>query len=307
MKRMQILGVIACFYNCFSCSDCQIGSLQSHKVEKIPNCVDMVIFSYNRPLQLYELLESIEEMVKSRGAGYVLYRADNQEYECAYKQVEQQFPSYIFVRQYKKEEFKPLLIHIVNHLPHDYLLFAVDDDIAKDSIDLSQVARYMEITNTYGYYLRLGFNTTECYMLKRHQGIPKNIHEIAPGVYAWQFCDGFDDWNYPQNLDMTIYRKTDVLPAITRLPYSSPNTLEGCWSSITPRMACGLCSQESCIVNTPLNLVQFDCRSNRNSNSYTAQELLEKWQEGLKIDWHPLVKMRNVSAHIDFNPTFIRR
>src|ERR1700731_2933355 len=55
------------------------------------NQTDLIIFSYNRPLQLYALLESIEMYVKGINKTYIIYRTDNENFEYTYHKVFSQF------------------------------------------------------------------------------------------------------------------------------------------------------------------------------------------------------------------------
>ena len=45
------------------------------------NNVDIIIFSYDRPLQLYAFLESIDQYCVGVGKCFVLYRASDKDYE----------------------------------------------------------------------------------------------------------------------------------------------------------------------------------------------------------------------------------
>jgi hypothetical protein len=256
--------------------------------------VDMIIFSDNRPLQLYALLESVEAMVEHSGAGYVLYQADDQ-CELAYQDVLSRFPSYTFIKSQTSDDFKPLLVDIVTHLPHHYVMFALDDDIVKDFIDLSDVAMYMELNNAYGYYLGLGFNTVES--VAGYQGIPVDIAAVAPWVYKWNFASGHYDWKYAHSTDMVIYRISDVVSAVNDNDYSTAGTFAAEWAAVTPRLQRGLCSYNSRAVKVSLNAPYV----------YNQEDLLEMFQQGFKMSWSGLIKMNNSSIMVDCDAIFIPR
>ena len=57
-----------------------LGSLPIKKYQVEPSKADVLVFSYNRPMQLYCFLESLFAYVKNLGTVTVLGRADNQEY-----------------------------------------------------------------------------------------------------------------------------------------------------------------------------------------------------------------------------------
>jgi len=52
---------------------------------------DVVVFSYNRPIQLYAFLESAENLMTGAGEVHVIYRADTQELSAGYDVVAHDF------------------------------------------------------------------------------------------------------------------------------------------------------------------------------------------------------------------------
>jgi hypothetical protein len=65
------------------------------------------------------------------------------------------------------------------------------------------------------------------------------------------------------------------------------------------------------MVNITMNMVQYYYNKavvcNRCNNSLTTEQLLEKFNAGLKIDIRPLFSLQNNSKHIEYVPTFIVR
>ena len=139
-----------------------------------------------------------------------------------------------------------------------------------------------------------------------NQPVPP-LHERESGVYAWHFAQGYEDWGYPNTVDMTLYRKRDIKKIITDLAYENPNTLELHWAgNATSRSKIGLCFARSKMVNLPLNKVQ-DTWNNRNMNELLPAEQLVKFNEDLRIDLEPLCGITNKSAHMEYVPTFVKR
>jgi glycosyltransferase involved in cell wall biosynthesis len=266
---------------------------------------DLIIFSYDRPMQLLALLESAEKELSSLGMKTVIYRASSDEYAAAYQEVETRFGDISFVKQSETphQDFKPLVMKTLER-GSPYVCFAVDDIIIKDRIDLAECIKSMQESGAYGFYLRLGRHVDQCYMLNRSQAIPQAI-ALEKGVHAWEFGLAEGDWGYPHSLDMTLYRKDDVKKAFEKLDFIHPNSLEAAWAMKSPLHRIGLCYEHSKIVNIPLNLVNVS--SNRNMNLYTAKELLELFNAGKKIDIAPLYQICNRSAHMDYEPIFIAR
>ncbi len=272
-----------------------------------PN-VSMIVFSFDRPLQLYALLESVEKYFSNVADISVIYRTSNDIYSSAYEDVKNRFKYHSFLQQKVApyNNFKELTIKCVNEIQSDYLMFAVDDIVVTDFVDLGLCEKILKITKAYGFYLRLGYNITECYMQNIKTPVPIN-KLIEHNIYIYKFKDSKGDWRYPNSLDMAIYNKADIIREIYKLNFNSPNKLEGEWSLKANLNKLGLFFKESKIVNIPLNLVNIDYRRNKNLNYFSAQDLLQKFQNGFKIDIDGLYKIQNKSTHIDFIPRFVKK
>lgn len=274
--------------------------------------VDLIIFSFDRPLQLYALLESVEKHVQNVGDVQVIYRSSNERYECAYQNVFKRFVLAVPVKQSDtpQADFKPLLLKSLSETSHEYVIFAVDDIVVQDHIDLDKCVAALEYTGAYGFYLRLGQNLTYCYTLNKPQQVPP-LQEVMDGIYAWTFSTAEHDWAYPNTVDMTVYRKTDIQPDLNALRYIAPNSCEGAWAQMAHRIMDkkGICYAHSKMVNLPLNMVQVEWNNRNegssNENSFSAPNLLELFEQGLKMNIEPLQDLQNTSAHMAYTPVFI--
>lgn len=269
---------------------------------------DLLIFSFDRPLQLYACLESIQRYITGFEKATVLYRASTPQFAVGYEEVKQAFPAIEFVAQSSedpKHDFKPHVQQIVFDSPSPYLLFAVDDIIVKDFVDLKLCMQQMEKTGAYGFYLRFGRHINHCYQFERGQKLPPS-HLLAEGIYAWDFEVGELDWGFPHSLDMTLFRKGELREPLAKMKYKTPNSLEFNWGSgYRPKRAVGLYFDHSKLVNVPMNLVGRT--GNPHMNYLSTEELLTKFNQGLKIDIEPLYKIENRSPHMDYIPEFILR
>jgi hypothetical protein len=267
---------------------------------------DMVIFSYDRPMQLYALLESIEQYV-SRGVGSiaVIYRTSNEQYEKGYQKVKDRFAQVIFHVQSSTNphaDFKRLTMQAVRAGTHSYILFAVDDMMVKDAVDFSDAIEWLEKTHAYGFYLRLGNHIDQCYTLNKAQEVPPLV-DCGQNVCAWEFKPTIiNDWNYPNTVDMTIYRKKEVIKVLDALPFVAPNSLESQWYGSALLLGMGLCYQQSKVINIPLNRVQDEI--NNRSMNVEPEYLLDLFMNGYRIDRAPLHAICNRSAHLPVELTF---
>lgn len=283
-----------------------LGSMLMFFVQvKTNEQVDFIVFSYHRPMQLYALLESVQRYTTGFAHIVVIYRADTDEYDNAYQRVKKDFDFCSFIRQsaYPYADFKPLVLDALKKTSSDYVCFGVDDIIVKDFIDLKECVRGMQLTNAFGCFLRLGKNLSYCFSMNAPQKVPP-LQPVAGEIYAWTFNDGEYDWCYPFSLDMTIYQKIDIEPLIVNAKFKSPNSFESVLAGYIHKNGKlyyakkGICYGSTKIVNIPLNIVQQDHTPNLYAKSYSAQELLHKFNMGFKIDIDPFAGINNHACHI---------
>ena len=283
--------------------------------------VDFVIYSYDRPMQLYSLLESMYKYIQG-GIGdlHVIYRVTNKEYDSAYADITKDFPLVKYYKQGSKPQldFKPLAMKCAFESPNKYVSFVVDDIIVKDYFNLNRCIDFLEETKAYCFLLRLGKNTRYCYTMQIESGLPRGMKKVDADVYSWVFEKGLGDWNFPSNNDMTIYRKDDIkedLGSIDQI-YFTNTFYEPYWCSKTNRKLKGLCFKSSKIVNICMNIVileqpshaQFsDNWSEKEMDNYSARTLLNKFKKGFKFDISSLYQINNISAHMEYKLGFVLR
>lgn len=274
---------------------------------------DFIIFSYDRPLQLYALLESTEALVNGLQDIYVIYRTSDDQYEKGYQIVQSRFPYVHYMKQSSDSEndFKQLTIEAFEDSKAEYLLFGVDDIVVKDYVDLSGAIDVLEKYDLYGCYLRLCPDIDYLYSWQRPQQVPQ-LQKIDEG-YVWQFCaaDPISDWGYPHTVDMTLFCKKDIAANVITMSYCNPNTFEAQWSGHAGviKRRWGFCFEQSKIVNLPLNLVQTSYTNNPHmkNDEFKPQELLNIFLDGYKMDISSLFQVKNRSAHMEYYPQFILR
>jgi hypothetical protein len=279
----------------------------------VNNKTDLMIFSYDRPIQLYALLESLQLYVVGLNKVSVIYRTSNNRMTTAYENLKHQFPLVQFIQQSENPhgDFQPLVLQTTFSSAKDsgdYIIFAVDDLIVKDFVFLPSCIDALEQTKAYFFSLRLGKHITYCYMGDSFEKIPHHL-TLNPSILCWDIDSAQGDWMYRDSVDMTIYRKADIKKALESTVYKTPNELEIAWSKFDDKdkkkRHIGLAFFESKAVNLPLNLVNLS--QNRNTNLYSSMDLLLKYEQGLKIDIHPLFRVANVSVHMDYVPAFVPR
>ena len=268
-----------------------------------PYHTDIVVFSYDRPMQLDALLRGVKNHVTGTNKISVIYRASGDEFSSAYSEIRKEFSTVQFLHQKEVKDFKPLLMSAIKNTTARYMTFVADDIVIKDDISLVDCAYWIERTGAHGYYLRLGNHLTACYPHDCSQEVPEHT-QVSGDVHRWNFADGKYDWNCPNNIDMTLYPTSYIVPLFESLSFDNPNELEAVWAAKKPQKTFGLFFEDSKIVNIPLNLVN-DSQENRNMNAFSKKELLEKYNKGERIDIVKFNNIKNNGAHTPYQPTFI--
>lgn len=262
---------------------------------------DLVIFSFDRPMHLFALLESVEQFVSSVNQISVIYRVSSSPYEEGYELVKKKFPHVRYLKQGEapEQDFKPLVLKATFQSPSSYVMFAIDHMIVRDNMDIQEGIMQMEKTGALGVYYRLGRHVNFSY--RKNQSIPPSIF-LENDLWAWQFSGGEGEWKYPYTVDMTLYRKNDIKRFLNTLKYDHPHSMERGWALKAKNSGIGIYYDTSKVVNIPLNMI-----GNDDIPQYTAEQLLTMFLAGLKLDIKPLQGYLNRSAYLDIPVSFIRR
>jgi len=272
-----------------------------------PKGADLIVFSYDRPLQLHTLLSSTSKYIRNLNAIFIIYRSSNHQFDAAYNELRTLFPDAQFIKQGNepKKDFKPLLLTCFWATDAEHIIFTTDDDIFTDSVDIADCVNTLKSTDAYGFYLRLGTNITHSYFANQALTLPF-FNKISADTFSFSFQESKSYWAYPNNVNMTLYKKSTIEPALLSLSYYSPNTLESRWARLYPIMGRGLCFANSKGINIPLNLVQDDWH-NKHEAIFTTQELLNLWNQGYTIDLAQFHHINNNAAHMPYIPLFVKR
>ncbi len=273
---------------------------------------DLIVFSYDRPLQLYAFLESAEEYIQDLHRLFVIYRVSSENYDKGYMQVKKKFPQVVYLKEstlLPSEDFSSLLLKsLCNYEISNsrFVMFASDDIVIKDTIDLKQAIKTLKKTGAYGFYFRLGKNVDYCFRGDFRQGIPKSL-EVEKGIYAWQFNVGQGDWRRPNTKDMALYRKEDIYPYFVCMKFHNPNILETLWDKHADLLKVGLYSHSAKVVSVPLKNVIENEWIKKKVCDVSKKQLLYFFKQGLKMNIKPLYQIDNHSIHIDYEPELIKR
>lgn len=294
----------------------------------------VVIFSYNRAMQLDATLRSIYEYITGvEISASILYHYSD-EHESSYRHLinewgersEISFHLRQIGRSFSKEVL-PYFFKYYKNLPR-YLKYSSARDssykfksqferlIASNSAEFTMLNtddvffyRHCDIPVSIletilknplaaSYRMYVGRNQTDC---------PKNLQEIDGSLY-WSYNDKtlYRHWKYPFAVDATIYNTKGLMEILKSQLYYSPSSLEG--------FVCDFCKMKnlllegygpytSCAVNLPINKVQVENANYHGSYSVTA--LMNLYNEGYRLCFKPEGPVTQ-SAYCPKNLTFIR-
>ncbi len=261
------------------------STANSHNPEE--SLIQVVVFSKDRPLQLDATIRSLLHHCKDVDNINikVIWTASNPEIGSLYKTVNSDFPQSYFIQE---QSFRNDVFDAIGKAP--LVFFLVDDNIFTGDFCTADIIKALdENSNCLGFSLRLGTNTTYCYMLNHHQNIPP-MTQISDTVYKFSWKDAEFDFNYPLELSSSIYRTNEILPLLRSLNFFNPNTLEFEMSKkveqYKEKQGQLLSFNLSVTFCAPMNKVQKIVLGNRMAGrvDYSPENLVHLYKQGMRID-----------------------
>jgi len=276
-----------------------------------PNCeVACVIFSKDRPIQLFALLESISELSQNLGSISIIYNYESEEFQKAYEQVQKESPLNIkhFLSD-NKDGFKSTLMNVLKNTSEDILFFLVDDIVFTHKFDFNLLKGLPFREGIFS--LRLGETIRYSYMARSAQKIPKlkTLTLNNQKLICWNWNEEKLDWGYPLSVDGHLFCKDEIFVMTQTLDFFAPNSYEKELQRFSRAMKSikkGFALKKPVLFNNPCNMVQKEIISNRSGNLSTV-ELLNKWNERKSIDVSKFKNHENTSVHEELKLTFKAR
>ena len=257
----------------------------SFERQKLSKGLEGVVFSKDRPLQLYTLLETYNNLVENPVRLTVIYKASTKKYDEAYRKVFSLLrggkTNFSFIKE--SQSFKVTLNSILKGIKIRNIFFLVDDIIFIRKIDLSLAASLD--TKQYILSLRHSPHLKRSYTSNMEQKPPRlNYSKTYRDMREFYWFEEKNEWSNPYSVDGHIMSLAEIY-AISRVSsYSGPNSFEYAISSFNALCISkqGLCYNESRILNLPINRVQNE--SKNMSGFISTNYLLNKWNENMSID-----------------------
>ncbi len=254
--------------------------------------ISIIVFSKGRPLQMHAYLESL---LKFSDAKQEVIRVLYCETErIRYEKLMQNFPKVQWIKERKFEtDLKELIANAGK-----YIMFGCDDVVFTKKFSLTQAARYLqEHSQVFGYSMRLGENI---------KPVPANLSEDT-AVLEWKWDCENQHYNYPWELDCTLYRSEDVSRMLEEEEYTikNPNYFEAMITPdnrsrrITrPNMACN--KKLGCAVVITVNRVQETHQNGYDDSMLTDIYSLDRLynDEDNTLDIEKISSMDNSVIHV---------
>lgn len=285
---------------------------------------ECVIFSMDRAMQLDALLGSYFDNVINPAEITLFYRTSNAAHERAYSDVFNEYSDRLkrVVKQIDNSSFRSQLLEIIATIGTHKILFLPDDYLFIEKLDLRELTamdtRYLIPS------LRMGANLEASYTVQLPQPLPPfskqadlclRTEDLLPPIsnankddkLYWVWEEGVLDWGYPLALDGHVFIASEVAALANNTDFRSPNTFE---ANLQEHAALfqnrrGVCYRKSRTVSIPCNRVQKDF-SNIHGDIH-QDELLCRWNDGMRIDYRSLYGWMNRSAHEELPIRFVKR
>ncbi|NLC93273.1 MAG: DUF1792 domain-containing protein [Treponema sp.] len=253
----------------------------------------IIVFSKDRPLQLHAYLESLQHFsdAKLETISVLYCKTPNVNYE----KVINAFPQ---IQWIEENNFYTNLLSLVS-TAKDKILFGCDDVVFTDHFSIETASSVLDTNDQiFGFSFRLGTNIQP--LPYKHAVVENNI------IWNWMIADT-NQYNYPWELDCTLYRKTDIEQMIAKLgkQINNPNYFEEYFAVSPldyinkPLMACSNKKNNAVVIT--VNRVQETHKNAVDENSITNVHYLNKIynENGNTLDILKISKLPRNIIHVD--------
>jgi hypothetical protein len=260
--------------------------------------VSCVVFSKDRALQLYALLESFYRLNNADIPILVVFDASSVRHQRSYDELIEtrglKTKRITFIKQ--ADSFQQTLRTVLSTITTTNMFFLTDDNMFVRPIDAAFAATINARESILSF--RHGQSLTYCYTADATEPAPSFTHVSADvDLLAFHWFDRRYHWSDPWSVDGHVYATREICALSQISEFNGPNSFEMMLKSYNDcvRDRKGLCYAEPRIVNIPLNLVQQEI-ANRNGG-ISADTLLDQWDKNLAIDSRRMEGMAVTSTH----------
>jgi len=268
------------------------------------NVFEIIIFSFDRPLQIKSLLDSILIHIDDDILVNILFKCSDKSYRESYLKLINDYVKvtnrFNFIEQ--KGNFKSDFLNLIKKLEisfNKHFLFFVDDQIIFRDINLKNMNKLFKFSFLTTF--RLGLNTTWSYNLNKRQSLEYYKRDIFQSHVIWRPKLIKEDISYPLSLDATTIPSFLVKIYANFLYYKGPNTFENSMNYsllIFYLLKLKISSPlKQSAVNIVISLVNREC-INR-GNFINTKVLRDFYEKGWSLELNRKKINKIFSPHID--------
>ena len=270
--------------------------------------LQIIIFSFNRAMQLDALLDSIEKCISKDLCERVtvIYNTSSVEYEKGYAILKERYdcqflkelqvsyklyplPCYLrpfnwrkLIRNPKarrqKTNFRELTLQCLSDSDAELTMFLTDDSIFIQPVNLRK--EWMEVVNSNAKSTQLSLRLGNGYDI-----MPTKRNE-ENDLVSWHYSDNRvnTSWGYRFSVDAHLYQTKQLESILRKCVFTNPTFLEGFVQDYATRHNLwnnGYSLKKPCILSYPLNMVQTIDRNE--SQNVSPQMMNDLYLKGYKI------------------------
>lgn len=172
---------------------------------------------------------------------------------------------------------------------NQFVLFLVDDNIFTNRFSIQNIVSiFTQQRNLLGFSLRLGENTTRCYMNNQPQKVP-TFTAVNENILKFSWVQAKQDFGYPLEISSSIFPLKMILPLLVSISFQTPNILEEkmAYHARALRLSHPFlgCYRHSVTFCNPINKVQKEISNRAGANRhYQVEELQNRFEQGERIN-----------------------
>ena len=254
--------------------------------------ISVIVFTKDRPMQLDAYLESLMRHSNVYEKQISIIYKENP--AINYKKVIKKYSNCNWI--YEKHFYSDLMNAI--DLSQDYILFGCDDVVFKNTLQFEYAENLLTKNNDiFGFSFRLGKNIKPS---------PKQILKIDKHL-EWCWANTSEaHYNYPWELDCTLYRKKDIKDILNASDGKiiNPNFLESVIANeplkFIKRLKLACLDAENQSIVITVNRVQETHLNSVDESERTSIKYLDCIynEKNKKLDIHKIAKLRNSNIHV---------
>lgn len=265
------------------------------------NQISIIVFSKGRPMQLHAYLESLLKFSDAQQEQITILYCETE--NIRYEKVMSAFSK---VNWIVEKSFEKNLKEAVS-TANEYIMFGCDDVVFTNEFSLQKASEYLEKNQqAFGFSMRLGAN-----IMPKPQNLSRDTD-----IFEWKWNCQEQHYNYPWELDCTLYRKSDIEQMIQEEenPIKNPNFFE---AMITPEQrekriprANMACNKEcGCAIVITVNRVQDTHQNGFDDSMLTDIYSLDKQYNDADntLDIEKISQMPNNVIHVGAEYFILRK